>query len=474
MCFPIKKCFLSVLLFSITLSWAQDSDSRSAADSGRKSSQILRLSLKDAVDIAVAPDGNIRLQIAEEMVHQAKARASQSRAALLPNVDSYVTQQDLTRNLQTFGIQQAFSGQIPNFEFPQLVGPYSVFDARASATQSIFNLSSIKRYQASRSAVGQAESERENADDQVRYQVARFYLAALRAQATVDSALANTELADALLKLAQNQKSAGTGTGIEITRADVQLANERQRLLVAHDDLNRARLELLRTIGLDLNLNVELTEKLGFLPVTPPQIPEAIQIALASRPDWKAQQLRQETARLNSSAIKFERIPSLSIFGDYGTTGLAIDNAVPTRVYGFRVQIPIFDGGRMDARRAESSSQLQQEMAETRDLRAQIELEIRLALDSLRSAEEQVKTAQEGLRLSEDELNRAQRRFKAGVGSSIEVTDAQTRLERAQDNRIQALFNYNLARIDLNTAMGTIEQMIEGGSWLSVVDEKQK
>ena len=208
--------------------------------------------------------------------------------------------------------------------------------------------------------------------------------------------------------------------------------------------------------------------------MTPPEIPEAIQIALDSRPDWKAQQLRQETARLNSSAIKFERIPSLSIFGDYGTTGLAIDNAVPTRVYGFRVQIPIFDGGRMDARRAESSSQLQQEIAETRDLRAQIELEIRLALDSLRSAEEQVKTAQEGLRLSEDELNRAQRRFKAGVGSSIEVTDAQTRLERAQDNRIQALFNYNLARIDLNTAMGTIEQMIEGGSRFSVVDEKQK
>ncbi len=472
MCYSIKRCFLLVLLYFINVCWAQDSNVVLAADPKTNSPPVLNLSLKDAVDIALAPDGNIRLQIAGELVHQAKARSSQSRAALLPNIDSYVTQQNLTRNLQTFGIQQALSGQIPDFEFPKLVGPYSVFDARATATQSVFDLSSIRRYQASRSAVGQAETELENADDQVRDQVARFYLAALRAQATVDSARANTELAAALLELAENQKSAGTGTGIEVTRANVQLANERQRLLVAHNDLNRARLQLLRAMGLDLNLDVELTERLGFFPVAPLEVSDALEVALESRADWKAQQLRQETARLNLSAVKFERIPSLSLFGDYGATGLAINDSVPTRVYGFRVRIPIFDGGRMDARRAESNSQLKQEMARTRDLRDQIELEIRLSLDTLSSAEDQVKTAREGLRLSEDELHRAQRRFKAGIGSSIEVTDAQTRLERAQDNHIQAMFNYNLALIDLYSAMGTIKQMIEGGSQSAIVSRQ--
>ena len=65
-----------------------------------------------------------------------------------------------------------------------------------------------------------------------------------------------------------------------------------------------------------------------------------------------------------------------------------------------------------------------------------------------------VKVAQEGLELSENELAQARRRYAAGVANSVEVTDAQTRLERARDNQTAALYNYNLARIDLAQAMG--------------------
>jgi outer membrane protein TolC len=94
-------------------------------------------------------------------------------------------------------------------------------------------------------------------------------------------------------------------------------------------------------------------------------------------------------------------------------------------------------------------------------LRDQIELDVRLALDGMHSADAQVKTAEEGLTLAENELAQAERRYKAGVTNSIEVTDAQTRLARARDNRINALYNYNLARIDLGAAMGTIQSMIQ-------------
>jgi outer membrane protein len=86
---------------------------------------------------------------------------------------------------------------------------------------------------------------------------------------------------------------------------------------------------------------------------------------------------------------------------------------------------------------------------------------VQLALDSLRSAEEQVKVAQEGLTLSENELAQARRRYDAGVANSLEVTDAQTRLARARDNQISALFSYNQARIDLGQATGAIRRMIQ-------------
>ncbi len=170
---------------------------------------------------------------------------------------------------------------------------------------------------------------------------------------------------------------------------------------------------------------------------------------------------REETAQLNQSSVKWERLPSASVFADYGTIGSGFNDAIPTRTYGIAIRIPVFDGGRRDARRAESTSQLLQERLRTQDLRDQIELEVRVALDSLQSAADQVRTAEEGVALAEGELEQAQRRFAAGVGSSIEATDAQTRLQRARDNRIAALFNYNLARIELGTATGTIRLMIQ-------------
>ena len=93
-------------------------------------------------------------------------------------------------------------------------------------------------------------------------------------------------------------------------------------------------------------------------------------------------------------------------------------------------------------------------------LEDQVELDVRLAFDSIRSAAAQVETAREGLQLSENELAQARRRYQAGVTNSIEVTDAQTRLDRARDNLIAALYNYNLARIDLATATGSIREFV--------------
>jgi outer membrane protein TolC len=115
----------------------------------------------------------------------------------------------------------------------------------------------------------------------------------------------------------------------------------------------------------------------------------------------------------------------------------------------------------MEARRAEAGSQYRAEQIRTRDLRAQIELELREALDSLHSAEEQMRVSNEGLAQADSELTQARRRYEAGVTSGLEVTEAQTRFERSRNNQIAALFNYNLARIDLGQSLGDVQGMIQ-------------
>ena len=121
----------------------------------------------------------------------------------------------------------------------------------------------------------------------------------------------------------------------------------------------------------------------------------------------------------------------------------------------------MFDGGRRDARRGEAASQYRQEKVKSNDLREQIELDVRVALDSLHSAEEQLRVAEQGLAQADREMTQARRRYQGGVSNSLEVSDAQNRLEHARDNQISALFNHNLARIDLGLALGSVSDFIQ-------------
>jgi outer membrane protein TolC len=414
----------------------------------------MALSLKRAVAIALSPEGNTQIQLAGEAEKQAREKSVEARAALLPDLEGSVTKESRTTNLAALGL--GFRLPVAGFQIPLFVGPFSTFDARASATQSVFDFSAVRRLQASRAGVGAARSDSESAAEQVAAQTARAYLAAVKAAADLETAQANVTLSEALLKLATNEKNAGTGTGIEITRASVQLANDRQNLLVAQNARRAANLRLLRAMNMRLDTEFDLTDKLEYAPTDAVTLEEARKQAVAQRPDLKAQVDREENARLSASAVKAQRLPSVSAFGDYGSLGTGVSDALPTRTVGVSLRIPIFDGGKRDAQRAEAASQYRAEKARTNDLKQQVELDARLALDELQSAEDQVKVAREGLTLSENEVAQARRRYEAGVSTSVEVTDAQTRLERARENQNAALYGFNLAKIDLAQAMGRV------------------
>lgn len=421
--------------------------------------QKVPLSLKQAVDIALAPDGNTRVKLAAQAIEQSKARIALARGALLPNIDGAVSGQNFTRNIKAFGI--TFPPNIPGFTQPTIVGPITNFDARLSAGMTLFDFSAWKRLDATKTGFAAAQAEAESARNIVADQVARAYVNAIRAQAALKVAEANLALAESLRKLAVDQKEAGTGTGIEVLRAEVQIANERQRQTLLANDLRRAHLQLARLLNLGLDRELELTDSLVMPEANVPALEDAINAARENRKDLSAQALREEITRRTYTAVKWERLPSIQAFGDYGAIGLDIEGAVGTRAYGASLRVPIFDGGRRDARRAEAAIALRQDELRTQDLRKQVELDVRLALDSISAATRQVQVSEEGLQLAERELAQAQRRYAGGVTSSIEVVDAQTRTERARDNRVMALFQYNQARIDLASAMGAIHRILQ-------------
>ena len=447
----MQRTILPVLFLAAPLLWSADPDLIPR--------QTLSLSLKRAVELATSPEGNYNIQEQQELVRQAKAQNEEVRSALLPNVGGYLSETSQIRSLAALGSN---SVKLPfNFKLPNEAGPYPITDIRATASQTLFDFSALRRWQAARKEVHATEAARDHATNEVSALVAKAYVSALRADADVEASNADVALAKALLVQAQNEKNAGTGTGIEITRQKVKLADQTQHLLEAHNERTKAHLQLLRVIGLRLDTDVELTDKLAYLQEEPMTIEQAKQEAFKNRQDFIAQQVQEDSARLSASAAKWERLPVFGTWGDYGTIGQSNVAIVPTRDFGATLKFTFLDGGRMDGHRAEEASRYREEKIKTNDLRQQIELDVRTALDSLKSAEEQVRVAQDGLELAGSELTQARRRYEAGVTNGLEVTDSQTQLEHARDNQIAAVFNYNVARVDLGEAMGTIRRMIQ-------------
>lgn len=415
----------------------------------------LRLSLRDAIQAAV--DNNVNVRLLKERIAAAQAQTNTSFGALLPNVGGYLTGRHQTVNLAAFGLP---ADRLSGLGLTRSVtDPFEVYDARATLVQNIFSLSLLQRWRAAKSGLDVAGLEAEVTKRDVMATVGLLYIEVLRADEAVKARLTDIELSQQLLKLARDRRTAGVATGLDVTRQEVQLENNKQRLLVSQNDQESARLNLIRALGIAFDVRLTLTDELKFVPPVTQRVEEALVTAREQRLELRAQETRQRLATLSLSSVTSERIPSLSLNGDYGWIGLKPDEAMTTRSIGLTLSIPIFDGGQREGRISENRSRVRQESIRMKDVSDQVTLEVRNALLTLESSTQQVAVAEKGLELALKELTFAKDRFAAGLVTNIEVTNAQASVARARDNQIEALFRFNASRINLARAKGEIDKL---------------
>ena len=417
------------------------------------------LTMKRAIELALAEEGNARLQLAREFVVQSRSRAAEARSALLPNLEISATAQNLTRNLQALGLTSSTLG----FPVPSRVGPLSVVDARTGVGQKLLDLQSVYRYRAAKTEVLGAESDADGTAEQVTAQVAQAYLAALRAAARVQAEAANLGLAESVRATAENHRRAGTGSGLEVARADVRVAEAQQKLLHAQNQRRRAELQLRRAIGLRLDASVELSETLA-RPEPPSDKNNATAVALETRADWKAQMAREQSAVLSVRSARAERYPTVAAFADYGAAGGSPVSALSTHTAGISIQFPLFDGGRRRAHADAAASQLRQQRALTADLREQIRFEVETAADQLSSALEEASVAEAALNIAQRTFEQAERRYKNGASDHLLVAEAHTEIARARDSHIAALYAANEAWVEFHRATGRLRHVLQVGN----------
>jgi len=417
----------------------------------RTSPAPAQLSLTDAIHLAL--QNNLATLSAQEQRREATGFVQQSRSALLPNISGATYQANLTLNLAALGFQGSTFPGLSTF-----IGPFNNFDARARLVQNIFDLSAIRGYQSSREGVRIAEFRQQLAREQVAEATALTYLETLRTERNVSAAQANVTLAEALFRLAQDQRNAGVATGVDVTRAETRLAQERVDLAQAQTIAEQARLNLQRVIGVPLGSTLVLTDQLTFTAEALPQPDTAVSEALSRRAEILISEAQVSMFRLERKSVADEYLPSLQFVGDYGVSGITpTDTALPTRRVAVQVNVPIFNGGLTQGRLTVATSRQHQAELQLGNVRGQVEQDVRLALSTLRTTVERVRAADDAVRLAERELEMSRDRFRAGVADNLEVISAQASLANARASQVQALAAYNAARLNLAAALGRAE-----------------
>jgi outer membrane protein TolC len=292
--------------------------------------------------------------------------------------------------------------------------------------------------------------------------VAASYFAHLRNRRRLDVLDANIARARSLYDLARNQLNAGVATQIDVTRAEAQVAVAEQARLQQETALYETELLLKRLLDVPPGsvLNLE-----------PFQVRRANpslfafseqQTAFEKRADYLAAQKALEQARINVRTATYQRLPALSLTGNYGQASANWDdeNKQEQWAAGIGLSMPVFDGLRAGAdRRIALSRQRSQEMW-VHNLELQISSELRLAVQDAGSRNAQITVAEKSLTLAQEELRLAQQRYQQGVADNREVVEAQNRLAIADDNFVEAVFQYNLSRVELARAKGDVKAVL--------------
>ena len=413
-----------------------------------------RLSLREAVERGI--DFNLGAVGLTNAVAESRAQRKIVRSALLPNISGYLSEtvQQINLGATGFSFDQQIGQLFPGLSIPSVVGPFNYFDLRATLTQKVIDITAWKNYGSAKEIVRANEGTAEDAEDLVVLAVGGAYLQVIAAKARLDASRAQLETANALYQQAIEQRSAGVIAQTDLNRARIQALTEQQRIVTLQNDLAKQKINLARLTGLPPNEFYETTDLVPFSPAPPMGLVEALRYAMENRSDLRAAEAQVRAAEKTLSAARAERLPSASIYADYGVIGKNPSQSHGTFTVVGTLSFPIWMGGRISGDIQQAKAALAQRRAELEDLRGQIEHEVRNAFLDMQAAASQIEVALKNIQASLQNLDLSRQRFDAGVSDNTEIVQSQGTVANAQLDYINSIFAHNLAKLSLARAIG--------------------
>jgi len=407
------------------------------------------LTLTGAVDLALKQ--NLDVQIANIETATRQQDHLIARSNLLPHVGFDASDAITRYNTKAqLGVQPSI--------IPHEVGPYQAIHVGPVFSTPIFDLTLIRQYQESGHRLLATRADEQTVREETVLLAVSEYMAHLRALASITAAQSRVELADRLAHQAEDLLTDGVASKIDVSRAQVRLREERQRLIDAQTDAETTLFALKRILNLPDSQQIEFADKQDFFSTPPLDLSDPLSTALKQRPELHSLAESVKAAELAHKAAVAESLPKLAFEGTWNEQGQTFSAASPGYQYRFGVEFPIFTGGRLSAERKRTKLVEQQTQKQLFQERNRVTEQVRDGQVELRAALDQVGLGRQQVQLANEEVSLSQGRFQSGVTDNIEVTAAQDSLARANDTEIGALFRYNIARVQLARALGSAEQ----------------
>jgi outer membrane protein len=395
--------------------------------------------------IAIALDAQPRIQATLADYAAARYRVNQAMAPLLPQLSGLVS---ATRSQTPTFITNTAGQNIPTVQTRQLG---DTFLAQVQLSQLLFDFGkNLAATEAARKLAEVAVEDVELQRQLISLTVKEAYTNTLFSQRLIRVQEQAQERAELNLRSAKGFFEVGTRPKSDVARAEVDVANAKLDLIRAKNALRAAVVALNIAMAIDVDAPLQIADNLVYQPITLDR-QQLRSDSLRQRPEYRQTKLRAAAAEALERKTFRDFFPDISGSGAYGAAQSQFNEAWSL---GLSLNWSLFDGGGRIARYQEAKANLEGARARVKSTELDIVQNVEQAEIAVEESQERILAAQTLVASAQENFRLAQGRFDAGVGTILELTDAQLALTQAQNTESQALADYRIALARLDRAVG--------------------
>lgn len=421
-----------------------------------------KLTLSDALEMAKEGNKTLQIQMLEEI--NTKEVTKETKNGFLPSISANAGYSYYI-NRQVIFLPGSFAGSTKPVQ-DITVGGKNVYNAYVSLYQPIIAPNKLQQVKIAK-LNEQLESEKTaDLSSRVAYNVSLYYLDMLMMNRQLDLLEESLQRNKRALKDSRSLYEQGRGLKSDTLRSSIAVSNLKSSVSYLKSTIDVSAIELKRLIGTDDLGEIELTDNLDLGEKSNVndlyQIDEAIEIAQKNRKELIIQQLSINLQEKKTKIIQAEQLPQLSLVGQYQVQAQE-DNmdfgqyVLPRTSYlGVQLTVPVFSGNRIKSQINQSKIKTQQEKIRLDDLNEKVKTELSTILNKQTEGYAQLQIQQNTVELAALNQQMIEDRFKNGLGSRLELTDAELALTQAKISYLNAIYNLRILDLELRFALGLI------------------